>query len=476
MSMGFLDRFRKVPPILEVRFPLSYHWAEHWRTLTFDIGEFRSAASYRPGLAMMSFGFALSCFTAMDLSKGGEANAVSFLQQARFTNIYASDDYRHQATATTLGFVFGKRVIRQKGRKVTLIAVGIRGGHYGAEWGSNAKLGESGPHQGFYEASERIHKEFLAYLDAIHPKGPIAVWTVGYSRAGGVAALFAHKLSEGLVEGGASRRFGKAILDLQRIYAYTFAAPKSGERNGDVYSYIHNIINPEDLVPRIPFSSFGFDHYGFEHNLRCTDEQAEELIASFQKDGIDVTMPEFVAMAIDFRHILDPKKRYVEDFSRRDGQTGFLDQMCALFESRITRAAYAKYIQEGMIALSSLVDEQSSSPYEKFLGFLKAIFDGVFEDHGFFSILGKVTSDKTDWKSILEPYVERALDLEPELQDDQEAILLALAAFLHYVAPTKRDLLDLYPTLRDKENAKAVTFAHEPIRYYMLLLSNSKEK
>ena len=470
--MRLFARFRKFPSSCEVRFPLPYRFEEYWRTLSFDIGEFVDSAAYRPKLAMMSFGLSLSCFTAMDLSKGGEANAVSFLKQAGFGKILASDDYRHQATTTSLGFVFGKRVIKEGKKKTTLIAVGIRGGHYGAEWGSNAKLGKEGPHQGFYEASERIYGEFLAYLKAIKAKGTIAVWTSGFSRAGGVAALFADKLSSGLVDGGPSKRFGKAILDLKHIYAYTFAAPKAGEWNGGEYSFIHNVLNPEDLVPRLPFASFGFGHYGYEHNLRCPDEKAEEILSSLQEEGIEVQMPVFTAMAIDFRHILDPKRRFVEDFTRQDGQTGFLDQMCGLIESHLTRAAYAKFIQDGMVALGSLVDEQSSSPYEKFLGFLKILLDGVLEDYGFFSLVGKVTSDKTDWKAILEPYLDEALELEPELEDDKEAILTAVAGFLHFLAPSRKELVDIYPTLRDKENAKAIAFAHETVRYYMLLLAN----
>ncbi len=471
--MGFFDRFRKTPDVLPVKFPLSYHWAEYWRSLSFDINEFGDSVVYRPGLAMMSFGFALSCFTAMDLNKGGEVHAVSYLQQAKFRDIKASDDYRHLATTSSLGFVFGRRKVKKNKKKITLIAVGIRGGHYGAEWGSNAKLGKEGPHQGFYEASERIYEEFLSYVRSHKIKGEIAVWAVGYSRAGGVAALFGDKLSRGLVEGGPIRRYGKASLDLHHIYAYTFAAPKAGEWNGDEYTFIHNVINPEDLVPRIPFSSFGFGHYGYEHNLTISPQKAGEILDKLAEEGLEVRMPEFSPMCLDFKHILDPKKRYTEDFSRTDGQTGFLDQICGMFEQRLSRKAYAKFIQDGLVALGSLVDEQSTSPYEKFLGFMKTLLDGVLEDYGFFSLVGKVTSEKTDWKSILEPYLDQALEKEPELEDEREAILTSVAGILHFIAPSKRELLDLYPTLRDKENAKAITFAHEPVRYYMLLLGNA---
>lgn len=470
--MRWLHLFKKFPDVTDVHFPLPYRFKEYWRTLPFDIGEFQNTETYHPRLALMSFGLSLACFTASDLSKGGEANAVGYLAEAGFKNIVASDDYRHQATTTSLGFVFGRRIVKKGKKKTTLIAVGIRGGHYGAEWGSNAKLGNEGPHQGFYEASERIYREFLAYLKLIKAKGDIAVWTSGFSRAGGVASLFADKLSRGLVKGGPSKRFGKAILNLENIYAYTFGAPKAGEWNGDEYSFIHNVVNPEDIVPRLPFASFGFGHYGFEHNLTCPEDKAEEILARLRDEGIDVYMPVFTAMAIDFRHILDPKKRFVEDFTRDGGQTGFLDQMCGLFEAHLTRESYAKFIQDGMVALGSLVDEQSSSPYEKFTSFLKTILDGVLEDYGLFSLVSKVTSDKTDWKSILEPYLDQAIELEPELEDEKDAILIALAGFLHFLSPSRKELVDIYPTLRDKENAKAIAFAHETVRYYMLLLAN----
>ena len=471
--MGIFSRFRKPIEPIPVNFPLSFHWTEYWRTVSFDLGEFQDPATYRPGLSKMSFAFALSTFTAMDLSKGGEANAVSFLQQAGFENIHAADDYRHQATASSLGFVFGSRLVKKRRfGKYTLVAVGIRGGHYGAEWGSNAKLGKQGSHQGFYEASERIYAEFLQYLASIRAKKKIAVWVVGYSRAGGVAGLFAQKLSRGMVQGGPPKKFGKAILSLDRIFAYTFAAPKSGEWNGDEYGFIHNVINPDDLVPRIPFASLGFTHYGYSHNLIRSEAKDRELIASLNREGIEFTMPEFTAMTIDFRHIFNKERRFTEDFSRKDGQSGFLDQVCGLLSHRINREIYSKYMQDGIIALSGLVDEQTSSPYEKFLSFLKVLLDGAMEDFGVINLVGKMTSEKTDWATILEPYLDQALEREPELQDERKAIHMAVVAFLHYCAPTKREFLELYPTLRDKENTKAIAFAHEPLRYYMLLLEN----
>lgn len=469
--MRFLSLFKKAKPEVEVRFPLPFRWTEYWRSLSFNIEAFDDPKVYQPKLAMMSFGLALSSFTSMDLQKNGGANAISYLEQARFTKIYASEDYAHQATSSSLGFVFGARKIKKGKKKFLLVAVGIRGGRYGAEWGSNVLLGPTGPHEGFQLASEKLYAEFKSYLERIKAKGDIAVWACGYSRAGGVASLFADELSRGLGENGrTSRRYGKANLDLSRIYTYTFAAPRAGQVNSSCAACIHNVINPEDLVPRVPFASFGFVHYGQEHEFVLSIEKENEILSRLSSEGIEVLPPTFVPMMFDIRHVFNAEKRFKEDFSKTGGQKAFLDDTCALIQDRISREAYAKYIQEGLASVTSLIDEQSQAPYERFAAFMKAVFDGVSENYGTFSLLSKLTSEKTQWKSLLAPYVSKAIEKEPELEDEEEAILTAIAGLLHFLCPSAKDLLALYPTLREKENLAAILFAHEAVRYYMLLL------
>ena len=285
--------------------------------------------------------------------------------------------------------------------------------------------------------------------------------------------MFADALSRGLVEGGVeARRLGKARLDIGHIYAYAFASPQAGVYNGDEYSFIHNIVNPEDVVPRLPPSSFGFAHYGYEHFLSLSPEKENEILARFKEEGIDLVPPVFVAMSLDIVHVLDPKRRFKEDFGDTGGQKGFIDRIHGLIEERLSRENYARFVEKGAADLAELVDEQSKAPYRRLLSFFKMVLDGLSEHYGVFSLLNKLTSEKTAWKSLLQPSVSKAIESFPELEEKEEEILTSIAALLHFLCPTTKELLAIYPSLREAENLSAILFAHEAIRYYMLLLGS----
>ena len=470
--MGIFDFFHKIPDVSEISYPLPYAGEEHWRKLSFDVKEFADSKVCSPKLAMMSFGFALSCFTAMDLSKSGEANAVRYLELANFTNICASEDYAHHASPTSLGYVFGTRKVKRGKEKFTLVAIGIRGGHYGAEWASNAKLGDDGLHRGFEEASERLLRDFATYLALKKVKGPVYVWICGYSRAGGIAASMAERLTQAINDPSVSilHPFGKAELDQDHLYVHTFAAPRAGYKGCPLRRYVHHFINPEDLVPKIPFIGYGFGRNGICHELAITEEVEEKVMGRLDMEGLIVEKHAFHAMAIDLLHILDKDRRFVVDKDYTGGQKRFLDDLCETMESRLPREAYAKYIQDGLVALGSLVDEQEVHPYEKLASFLRAIFDGVASYYGILALLTKLASEKTQWKSLLRPFVEKAIEDTPELEGQDEAILTTIAGLLHFLRPSAKEMISYYPTIRDVENAKSVVYAHEPVRYLILLL------
>ena len=475
--MGFLDFFRKIPEVTEVAYPLPYARRERYRKLSFDLKEFGNTEECSNKFALMSFGFALSCFTAMDLYKPGEANAVRYLDEARFTNILASEDYSHQSTPTSLGYVLGMRKAKVSKKKFTLVAIGIRGGHYGAEWASNAKLGAEGPHRGFEEASERVFNVFSTYLAQNKIKGPVYVWICGYSRAGGIAATLADRLIATL--GGCQEEcvspFGKARLSVDHLYVHTFAAPRSGKRGCPLNRCVHHFINPDDLVPKLPFVGFDFGRNGIGHELRISKKAERMVLDRLAKEGINVEMHEFQAMAIDMFHLFDKDRRYIPDTRYMGGQNHFLDQICNTLEQRIPREAYAKYLQDGLIALGCLVDEQSDHPYEKLGTFLRTVFDSVVKYYGMMALLTKLASDKTQWKALLRPFVENAIETTPELEGQEEAIVTSIAGLLHFMRPSGKELVGYYPTLRDQENARAVVFAHEPVRYLILLLGQDDD-
>ena len=59
----------------------------------------------------------------------------------------------------------------------------------------------------------------------------------------------------------------RVLAPLESIYCYTFATPgvtPSGNASDPLYGNIFNILNPSDMVPRLPLESWGYERYGHD--------------------------------------------------------------------------------------------------------------------------------------------------------------------------------------------------------------------
>lgn len=190
-------------------------------------------SGYNHSLAQASLALALSGF---------EGDAVkSFLQSLGFGNIelYRYDQKKDEDKVAA---AFGWKQLDTK----PLVVVCIRGGGYGNEWGSNGRIGYEqtafGYHYGFHAAAKDLKEQLERYAKAQDISlSEAKVWITGYSRGGAVANCLA------------------ADLPQDELYCYTFAAPStvSAERNHQPYPGIFNIVNPLDLIPRLPMNSSG---------------------------------------------------------------------------------------------------------------------------------------------------------------------------------------------------------------------------
>ena len=131
-----------------------------------------------------------------------------------------------------------------------LVAVGVRGGGYGAEWASNFRVGKGRYSSGFYKAGNKIKNSVNAYCKQYGIKNA-KIWIAGYSRGSAVTQTAAVCLAD-------------SGVDPKNIYAYAFAAP-SVARKGSKYDNIHCIINPCDPVCMLPLPDWGFDKAGVSH-------------------------------------------------------------------------------------------------------------------------------------------------------------------------------------------------------------------
>ncbi len=234
---------------------------------------------YDPHLATMSQVMALASGTYVkedDYSEGPKY-IESVLQQMKFTFIESNQAYREKPTEDSVGCIFGTRKIRTDRGTLTVISTTIRSGRYGKEWVSNVTLGKSGEAKGFSDAAKQVDEELEAYMkrheiDNRTKGGKVIFWVQGFSRGGAIANLLAKRVIDKYQAKG------------NKVYAYCMEAPQGGvateENQGGDYRSIHNVINPDDVVPYVAPSNMGFKRYGVDHFLNGNEADEYNLRTS----------------------------------------------------------------------------------------------------------------------------------------------------------------------------------------------------
>jgi hypothetical protein len=134
----------------------------------------------------------------------------------------------------------------------TVVAVAVRGGKYGDEWGSNGRVGRDGEALGYHYGFRKSAEDALVQLKEYAAENEISlgeakIWITGFSRGAAVSNV----LAAILVDEGA--------VDPANLYAYTFATPStvSQSRVTGEYPGIYNVVNPLDIVTRLPMNVSG---------------------------------------------------------------------------------------------------------------------------------------------------------------------------------------------------------------------------
>ena len=226
------------------------------------------ATEYDDHMDTMSLNFALTSFASYYYDvKERSANARELFGKIGFNNVTMNDDYKQEPRSNTMGVICANKHIYVKEssdvREYNLIAVGMRSSNYKNEWASNLKMGATGDHTGFSEARDIAYNHVKTFYEN-HKNDfgdiPTKFWIVGYSRGAACANMLGGKLTDEAADFNSSK---------DNIYVYTFATPQgantSVHNNLSEYTNIHNIINPQDPVPKLAMSYLGFSRYGVDH-------------------------------------------------------------------------------------------------------------------------------------------------------------------------------------------------------------------
>lgn len=235
---------------------------ERYNTWNYEFSDdyfFLPSDTYHHSFARVSAGLALSAARTDDHEAQGKC-LVTFLRDLGFEEIDAHT-YDTDPTADSVGLGIGHKKVDD----VTVIALAVCGGNYGAEWANNMKVGDGVLSEGFAESAQIVMDELDSYLEKYTARGDLKLWITGYSRGGAVANIAAAECTD-------SGRF-------QDVYAYTFACPRTTRQPGN-HRNIFNILRKNDPITKIPLADWGYQRHGVDMLIVSpeTDPDSEEIL------------------------------------------------------------------------------------------------------------------------------------------------------------------------------------------------------
>lgn len=249
------------------------------------------SSSYNASLATLSLNVAMASSNAIDTNDYSKKslNIQEFYSNMGLSNISVNDGYLNKPTRDSIGLCVGSKKIGSD----TLIALAVRSGQYGAEWASNFYVGDGKDinyhHEGFYNASTEALEFIDDYLLENNITGNIKLWVSGYSRGGATSNLVAGRLDT-MIANNSNLFKADVSLDFDDLYAYTFEAPQGASYDSvginprsSNYDNIFNIINPNDIVPKVPFSELGFTRYGNDLYINTEFTNPDTYTVSYNK-------------------------------------------------------------------------------------------------------------------------------------------------------------------------------------------------
>ena len=259
----------------------------------YDSDYFNKNGAFQMPLAVASLCLELSAWSDnMNLAWNSTQNSITPERATNILELYGKLGFTNAKcvnydvpltdTSDKVAFSLAMKYIDNgKGGTDTLVAVPIRGGGYGGEWGSNFHVtydwtySQYVNHLGFESAAKKAKTAVQEYLDSQDIKGDVKIWLVGYSRGAAVANMLGHYLAEEATPGGIK-------IQRKNLYAYTFATPAGVSETymDDSDTNIFNFVSPVDIVPMVAPAQWGFGRYG--QTVQLTPNFSHEALEKFR--------------------------------------------------------------------------------------------------------------------------------------------------------------------------------------------------
>lgn len=154
---------------------------------------------------------------------------------------------------------------RMTSNGVPIIAVIVRGTPGNGEWLSNLNVADTlqnsdqETHEGFKAGALQVLRALRSYVyDNGIDLDKARVLITGHSRGAAVSNILGARLDDGLTTDAGT-------LSPDNVYTFTFESPnatRASNRSDAKYGNIFNIVNPEDVVIKVPLGEWGYGRYG----------------------------------------------------------------------------------------------------------------------------------------------------------------------------------------------------------------------
>ena len=246
---------------------------------------------YNRSLATMTYELAIASMSSDREPKtaAGYANKSrnlrAYLEDNGFVDFDTNPDYTKRMTTETMGVACAHKKIIDNGKEYTLLVIAPRSAGYEAEWGGNFMMNEdaddTGDSYGFRHGKDIVLNYVKEYVSKYGIKGDVKVWLEGYSRGAGVT----NQVGAALINRPNDILGSGVNLTPGNLYCYTYGTPNSasttngteGSFDDSKFNYIHNTLEPYDLVTIMPPDGLGFGRYGTVTNYAKAENKDRML-------------------------------------------------------------------------------------------------------------------------------------------------------------------------------------------------------
>lgn len=432
---------------------------------------------YNPSLATTSLCLAMSSFAS---NKEGSydhkyCNVEDFFRVNSFHDIEVNSFYKEKPTSDSLGVCIAQKEINGE----TLIAVGIRGGGYEKEWASNFTLGlgeEIPQHQGFYEASTIYLESLEEYLKNHNISGSIKLWSVGYSRGGATNNLAIGRIDQKISSNLPIFDNVNISLKKEDIYAYCFEAPQGASweeivsPKDEIYSNIHNIVNPNDPVPMVAMSKMRFTRYGVDYYLPDIVRNSNysefnvKMLNNYNHVDNREALGDYLISDFSMRKNKDETLNIADTtYIRKNWTSGLflnelLDNLTEL--GIVSRENYVNNIESGLRTIFEIIYNNGQTKFSLMnLGI--SLARTLVNDANIDIVVNNLFHDISAFETDMFYALKTAFDAM-NIVEDPSSIISAIKSLVVALAKTLASHVDYFFTFLSIDNVKALAQGHYP--------------